>query len=143
MRPNRKASSLRAKRWFSQARRVVCAPVSPPPSSENDAPTSPVLWPHLPLGLGLSAIPQLARLAPSKLILAVRSPTKAEPIVVKNRQAFPSVTFDVWTLDLLSLESVKGFAKRCEGLERLDCFINNAGWVHCDPCSRLWVPRAG
>ncbi|MCJ1248591.1 hypothetical protein MMC30_005809 [Trapelia coarctata] len=36
---------------------------------------------------------------------------------------------EVWHLDLSNYESVKTFAKKCEGLERLDVLVENAGIV--------------
>jgi retinol dehydrogenase-12 len=34
---------------------------------------------------------------------------------------------DVWELDLASFDSVKTFARRAEGLERVDALVSNAG----------------
>lgn len=34
---------------------------------------------------------------------------------------------EVWELDLASFASVIAFGERCETLERLDCFVANAG----------------
>jgi len=80
------------------------------------------------VGLGLEAAKHLARLGAAKVILAVRTPAKGE---MAKRQ-IESLTHctgvcEVWPLDMSSYESVKAFAKRAEGLERLDVVIENAG----------------
>lgn len=63
----------------------------------------------------------------AKVILACRSLDKA----VKAKQDIEESTkrtgvVDVWQLDLASFDSVKEFAARVSGLERLDIVINNA-----------------
>lgn len=81
-------------------------------------------------GLGLEAARHFARLDAAKVILAVRSIPKGEAAqksieTSTNRKG----VVEVWNLDLGSYESVKGFAKKAEGLNRLDALVENAGVV--------------
>lgn len=70
----------------------------------------------------------MTSLQPERLILAVRDPKTAtdafEEVVTRAPQG---VKVDLWPLDLGSFESVKTFAKQCQGLPRIDVLINNAG----------------
>jgi retinol dehydrogenase-12 len=81
------------------------------------------------VGLGLEAARHFARLNCAKLILAVRTVSKGE----KAKESILSSTkrksdcIEVWPLDLSSSASVKAFAKRAEGLERVDILVENAG----------------
>lgn len=82
------------------------------------------------VGLGLEAARHFTRLGASKVILAVRSTSKGETAKA-DIEASTSRTgvVEVWPLDLSSYESVKEFAKRAEGLERLDALVENAGVI--------------
>src|SRR5256885_745444 len=81
------------------------------------------------VGLGLEAARHFARLNCAKLILAVRTVSKGE----KAKESILSSTkrtadcIEVWPLDLSSSASVKAFAQRADGLERLDILVENAG----------------
>ena len=81
------------------------------------------------VGLGLEAARHFARLNCAKLILAVRTIPKGE----RAKESILSSTkrksdcIEVWPLDLSSSASVKAFAKRAEGLERIDILVENAG----------------
>lgn len=81
------------------------------------------------VGLGLEAARHLARLNCAKLILAVRTISKGEKakesILASTKRT--SDCIEVWPLDLSSSASVKAFAKRAEGLERVDVLVENAG----------------
>jgi NAD(P)-dependent dehydrogenase (short-subunit alcohol dehydrogenase family) len=80
-------------------------------------------------GLGLEAVRHLVRLGASKVILAVRTISKGEAAaenILASTKATKN-TVEVWQLDLSDYESIKRFAKRVEGLERLDAVIQNAG----------------
>jgi NAD(P)-dependent dehydrogenase (short-subunit alcohol dehydrogenase family) len=80
-------------------------------------------------GLGLEAARHLVRLGASKVILAVRTISKGEAAaenILASTKATKN-TVEVWQLDLSDYESIKRFAKRVEGLERLDAVIQNAG----------------
>ncbi len=79
-------------------------------------------------GLGLEAARHFARLGASKVILGVRSISKGEE-AARSIEASTHRTSvcEVWQLDMEDFESVKAFAKRAEGLERLDAVLANAG----------------
>ncbi len=79
------------------------------------------------VGLGLEAARHLTRLDAAKVILACRSIEKAEAAkksIEETTQRRGVV--EVWQVDLSSYESVKQFARRVEGLERLDAIIESA-----------------
>ncbi|KAI9778379.1 MAG: hypothetical protein M1835_004957 [Candelina submexicana] len=82
-------------------------------------------------GLGLEAARHFVRLNAAKLILACRSISKGEKakeaIVASLPHTNAAKVAEVWHLDLASYDSVKQFAKRAEGLERLDVVVENAG----------------
>ena len=83
------------------------------------------------VGLGLETARHFVRLNAKKVILAVRSLEKGEAAkesILKSEKKTADV-IDVWKLDLSSYQSSKDFAKRVEGLERLDILIENAGIV--------------
>jgi retinol dehydrogenase-12 len=79
------------------------------------------------VGLGLEAARHFVRLNAGKVILAVRNASKGE-------DAARSITestgrhdvVEVWELDLACRDSVKAFARRAQGLERLDVVVENA-----------------
>lgn len=81
-------------------------------------------------GLGLEAARHFSRLNAEKVILAVRNVEKGEAAkksieASTNRRG----VVEVWPLDLTSYESVKQFARRAEGLKRLDVLLENAGMM--------------
>jgi len=84
-------------------------------------------------GLGLTAAQHIARLAPARLILAVRTISKGEKArqdIIDNIPEYnPSRTsIEVWQLDMSSFESVQAFADKCSAeLDRLDGISLNAG----------------
>lgn len=82
------------------------------------------------IGLGLEASRHFVRLDAAKLILAVRSLEKGEAAKrsIEESTGRKDVV-EVWQLDLAHYESVKDFAKRAQGLERLDVLVENAGIV--------------
>ena len=80
------------------------------------------------VGLGLEAARHFTRLDAEKVILAVRNTEKGE----MAKKSIEETTrrqrvVEVWPIDLSSYESVKQFAKRVEGLKRLDALVANAG----------------
>lgn len=79
------------------------------------------------VGLGLEASRQLLDLGLSTLIVAVRSQTKGDEAAKGMRASYPSARIEVWLVDMESYESVQDFAARCEGLDRIDMVILNAG----------------
>ncbi|KAH6603854.1 hypothetical protein Trco_007300 [Trichoderma cornu-damae] len=81
------------------------------------------------VGLGLSACRHLLELGLCHLIMGVRSQAKGEMAAARLRSDFPSATVSVWVVDMESYDSVRAFAKRCEGLGRIDMVILNAGLI--------------
>jgi retinol dehydrogenase-12 len=80
------------------------------------------------VGLGFEGAKHFVRLGAAKVILAVRSVSKGE----EARKAIEASTgragvAAVWELDLGSYQSVKKFAERVNGLDRLDAVVENAG----------------
>ena len=70
----------------------------------------------------------MVRLGAAKIILACRSTEKGEKAKsdIENTTGKTGV-IEVWQLDLSSYESTKEFAKRAQGLTRLDGVLENAG----------------
>lgn len=85
------------------------------------------------VGLGKEAARHFARLNAEKVIIACRSTEKGEAakrdIEASTKR---SGAIEVWQLDLQSYDSVKAFAKRAEGLKRLDAIVENAGICTCN-----------
>lgn len=70
------------------------------------------------------------RLDAAKVILAVRNLEKGQAAKKSIEESTGRTgVIQVWQLDLASFESVKDFAKRAQGLERLDILVENAGIV--------------
>ncbi|CAF9943735.1 MAG: hypothetical protein ALECFALPRED_001160 [Alectoria fallacina] len=81
-------------------------------------------------GLGLEASRHFVRLDAAKVILAVRNLEKGEAAKKSIEESTGRTgVVEVWQLDLAHYESVKDFAKRAQGLERLDILVENAGIV--------------
>lgn len=81
-------------------------------------------------GLGLEACRHLLRLNCAHLIMACRNTTAGEAarqdVLSTNPSVKPS-TVEVWPLDLADPSSMTAFAKKAEGLKRLDAALLNAG----------------
>lgn len=79
-------------------------------------------------GLGKEAVRHFVRLNASKVILAGRSVSKGDEAVrgIESSTKRTGV-LEVWPLDLADYASVKAFAPRADGLERLDVVVANAG----------------
>jgi retinol dehydrogenase-12 len=76
----------------------------------------------------LEAARHFVRLGAAKVILAVRSLKKGEDAQKSIEQSTGrSGVAVVWLVDLGSYQSVKDFAERVKGLERLDALVENAG----------------
>lgn len=81
-------------------------------------------------GLGLEASRHFVRLNAEKVILAVRNQEKGEIAKKSIEESTGRLGIvEVWQLDLASYESVKDFAAKAEGLDRLDVVVENAGIV--------------
>lgn len=85
------------------------------------------------VGLGFHAAQQIAQRGASRVILAVRSPSKGEAAAQEIRASLPkasskSTVLEVWPLDLSSYQSVKDFGARAiSELDRLDVLLESAG----------------
>lgn len=80
------------------------------------------------VGLGYEAAKHFVRLGAEKVILGCRSLEKAKQAAESiEREESRSGVVEVWELDLANYESVKKFAKRVDGLKRIDAIVENAG----------------
>ncbi|KAK1242778.1 hypothetical protein MKX08_005590 [Trichoderma sp. CBMAI-0020] len=79
-------------------------------------------------GLGYEATKHLVRLEAAKVIIGVRNAEagQAAKSTIEAELDCKDV-IEVWDLDLASYDSVKAFAKKTEGLERIDALVLNAG----------------
>lgn len=98
-----------------------------PPYPTNDFTGQTVVVTGSNTGLGREAARHLVRLNAEKVILAVRNLEKGQAAkdLIEASENKVGVA-EVWELDLASHESVQRFAKRAEGLERLDAISENA-----------------
>ena len=83
-------------------------------------------------GLGLEAARHFYSLNCAKLVLAVRTVSRGlaakADIVRSNKRRSDAGAIEVWSLDLLSTESVLDFAERVKkDLTRVDVLVENAG----------------
>lgn len=78
-------------------------------------------------GLGYEASRQLLSLGLSHLIMGVRSVDKGASAAKKLQSEFPSAQIEVWQLDMESYDSIASFVTKCQGLQRIDMVILNAG----------------
>lgn len=78
-------------------------------------------------GLGFECAKHLVRLSAAKVILGVRSLSKGETAKSKIEAATGCKgVAEVWHLDLTSYNSVKEFAEKVRGLDRVDAVVENA-----------------
>ncbi|CAF9907335.1 MAG: hypothetical protein GOMPHAMPRED_005081 [Gomphillus americanus] len=100
-----------------------------PPKPTTDFHGKTIIVTGANTGLGLDCTKHLAKLNASRIILACRSLEKGEKAKQEVLQQFPksNTILEVWPLDLASYDSVIQFADRCNSLERLDAFMENAG----------------
>jgi len=80
------------------------------------------------IGLGFEAAKHFTKLNATKVIIACRSLEKGEAAkkAIEEETKRKDV-LEVWQLDLSSYASVKAFAARANGLERVDILLENAG----------------
>lgn len=101
-------------------------PVYAPKSTDLSGKTAIITGANV--GLGFESARQLLGFRLSHLIIAVRSTSKGEAAASGLRQKFPKAEIEVWTVDMLSYESIQSFAHRAQKeLRRLDIAILNAG----------------
>ncbi|PYI09450.1 dehydrogenase [Aspergillus sclerotiicarbonarius CBS 121057] len=79
------------------------------------------------VGLGLESAKQLASRGLSRVILAVRTPSKGEAAKQEIIRESPSCDVQVWQLDQESYDSMRAFGERAQTLDRLDIVILCAG----------------
>ncbi|KAK4995159.1 hypothetical protein LTR66_004967 [Elasticomyces elasticus] len=79
-------------------------------------------------GLGKEAARHFVRLGAAKVILGCRSLSKGEEAKRDIEQSTRRTgVVEVWAIDLADYASVQAFARKAEGLERLDAVLENAG----------------
>lgn len=80
------------------------------------------------IGMGLEAARHFVHLDAAKVILAVRTIAKGEAAKTSIETSTKRLNVvEIWELDLASYDSVKTFAEKAKGLERLDIVVENAG----------------
>lgn len=79
------------------------------------------------VGIGLAAIHLLMDFKVSRVIMAVRTPSKGEEAKQTLLRTNPACLIEIWPLDMESLDSVVAFGKRAQELDRLDVVLLNAG----------------
>ena len=79
------------------------------------------------VGIGLAAIHLLLDFKVSRVIMAVRTPSKGEEAKKSLLKGHPGCSIEVWPLDMDSFDSVVAFGKRAQELDRLDVVLLNAG----------------
>lgn len=80
------------------------------------------------IGMGLEAARHFVHLDAAKVILAVRTIAKGEAAETSIETSTKRLNVvEIWELDLASYDSVKTFAEKAKGLERLDIVVENAG----------------
>ncbi|KAL6901497.1 hypothetical protein GGI43DRAFT_403167 [Trichoderma evansii] len=79
-------------------------------------------------GLGYEAVKHLVRFEAAKVIIGVRNAESGKAAKSKiETELDRKDVIEVWDIDLASYDSVKAFAKKVEGLERVDALVLNAG----------------
>lgn len=79
------------------------------------------------VGIGLAAVHLLLDFRISRVIMAVRTPSKCEKAKQSLLKANPACSIEIWPLDMDSFDSVVAFGKRAQALDRLDIVLLNAG----------------
>nr|POF15594.1 short chain dehydrogenase sol3 [Quercus suber] len=122
---------------------VILTTSSSPPTRPSLPLASPQPWWSQPLGrcsgktvivtgantgLGKEAVRHFVGLGAAKVIIACRSTSKGED-AKRDIETSTKRTgvIEVWELDLADYASVQAFAKRVQGLERVDAVLENAG----------------
>lgn len=79
------------------------------------------------VGIGLAAVHLLMDFKVSRIIMAVRTPSKCEEEKKTLLKAHIGCSINIWPLDMDSFDSVVTFGKRAQELDRLDIVLLNAG----------------
>lgn len=103
-----------------------------PPIPSSDLTGQTLIITGSNVGLGFEAARHIARLRPSRLILAVRTLSKGESarsqILGDDRVDSSKTDISVWQLDMSNFKSCLSFADRCDKeLDRIDGVSLNAG----------------
>ena len=78
-------------------------------------------------GLGYEAAKHLVQLSCAKVILAVRNQTKGDETLARlEAETGVKGIAEAWPLEMGVYDSIKAFADRVKGLERLDGIVENA-----------------
>lgn len=104
---------------------LLVTPRAPPNDLNLDGYTGIITGANSGIGLECARVLLDHRL--SHIILAVRGMQKGENVATELRKAHLAVRIEVWNLDMLSYESIRRFAQKCESLERIDFVVLNAG----------------
>ncbi|KAJ8482941.1 hypothetical protein ONZ45_g14774 [Pleurotus djamor] len=98
-----------------------------PPVQNRDLTGKVVIVTGANTGIGFEAAKHFATMNPAKLILACRNKEKGEAALQRLKEATKFECAELWTLDLLSFESVKAFADRFDKeVGTLDYLVTNA-----------------
>lgn len=90
------------------------------------------------IGLGFECVKHLVRFGSARVIMAVRSTERGQAALESiEADTGTSGVAEVWPLDLTSYQSIQDFAKRVEGLDRVNALVHNAGvaneeWTICE-----------
>jgi NAD(P)-dependent dehydrogenase (short-subunit alcohol dehydrogenase family) len=111
--------------------RFLCSQLAfTPPVPTTDCTGKTIIVTGGNTGLGKEAVRHFVRLNATKVITTSRTPEKGE---ASKREIEESTgrkgVIEIWPLDLTDYENVKRFAKRVEGLERIDAVLENAGML--------------
>ncbi|KAF9878163.1 hypothetical protein CkaCkLH20_04201 [Colletotrichum karsti] len=106
--------------------KACCAKAQMPPKDLSFAGQTAIIT-GSNIGIGLTAARMLLEKNLSHLIMSVRSANKGEAAASELRKKFPFAKIEVWSLDMLSYDSIQKFAARCSALPRIDFVILNAG----------------
>ncbi|KAK3065691.1 hypothetical protein LTR53_018139 [Teratosphaeriaceae sp. CCFEE 6253] len=99
-----------------------------PPLPSTDCTGKTIIVTGANTGLGKEAARHFVQLNAEKVIIACRSLEKGEGARREIESSMGRTgVLEVWRLDLLDYGSVKQFAKRVEGLRRVDVLLENAG----------------
>lgn len=101
--------------------------VHPQPIPPQDLSGQTIIVTGSSVGIGLAAIHLLMDFKVSRVIMAVRTPSKCEEEKKTLLKAHPGGSIDIWPLDMDSFDSVVAFGKRAQDLDRLDIVLLNAG----------------
>ena len=99
-------------------------------------------------GLGFETAVHLARLAPTRIVLTLRSDAAADAVIRELRKRVPEYkgAVDVLVVDFADFASVRACGERVRAMERLDAAVLNAGvapsrWrMTDDGWEETWVP---